>query len=335
MARSPKPWYRRDRKCWFVTIAGARHNLGPDKASAFRMFHELMVAERQQATRPAKISRTVAEVLDAFLDWCQQHRERRTYEWYLQRCQWFIQHGLGEMSVDDIRPYHVQQWIDAHPHWSNGHRRGCIISIQRPFRWAEKMGLIDRNPLAHIEKPQQGKRDQVITPAEYEAIMELVPDEPFRNLLTLAWETGARPQELVRVAARHVDPRHARSIFPQDEAKGKQRVRIVYLTETAKAITQQLAAQYPEGPFLRNRSGKPWTAMAINCRFNRLSAKLGTKYCLYLFRHSFATRMLEKGLDAITVSTLMGHADTSMLGKVYQHLSHNPEHLLNQMRAAN
>ena len=42
MARSAKPWYRKDRKCWFVTIAGVRHNLGPEKSEAFRQFHDLM-----------------------------------------------------------------------------------------------------------------------------------------------------------------------------------------------------------------------------------------------------------------------------------------------------
>ncbi|MEZ5942470.1 MAG: tyrosine-type recombinase/integrase [Planctomycetaceae bacterium] len=331
MARMPKPWYRKERKCWFVTIDGVRHNLGPDRTIAFQMFHELM-ATREKPKPKATAQRTVAEVLDAFLEWCLHHREKRTYEWYLQRCEWFVKEASATMAVDEFRPYHVQQWIDAHPHWSNGHRRGCITAIQRPFRWAEKMGLIDRNPIAHIEKPQQGRRDQIITPKEYKAILKLVQDVPFRDLLTLAWETGARPQELIRVEARHFDPKHSRWVFPLDEAKGKKRVRIVYLTEKAKEITQRHVAQNPEGPVLRNRNGRPWKAMAINCRFNRIAAKLGTKYCLYLFRHSFATRMLEKGLDAITVSTLMGHADTTMLGKVYQHLSHNPQHLLKQIR---
>lgn len=41
MARSPKPWYRRERKAWFVTIDGKRHNLGPDRKAAFKRFHEL------------------------------------------------------------------------------------------------------------------------------------------------------------------------------------------------------------------------------------------------------------------------------------------------------
>ena len=35
MARRPTPWFRKDRNAWFVTIDGVRHNLGPDKQTAF------------------------------------------------------------------------------------------------------------------------------------------------------------------------------------------------------------------------------------------------------------------------------------------------------------
>lgn len=58
------------------------------------------------------------------------------------------------------------------------------------------------------------------------------------------------------------------------------------------------------------------------------------RYSLYALRHSWATRALQSGLDGLTVAILMGHADPSTLAKVYQHLSHNPEHLLAQARKA-
>ena len=42
MARIPKIWYRKERKAWFVTIHGNRHNLGPNKKEATDRFHQLM-----------------------------------------------------------------------------------------------------------------------------------------------------------------------------------------------------------------------------------------------------------------------------------------------------
>ena len=41
MARRPKPWFRKARKAWFVTINGELQNLGPNKAEAFDRFYQL------------------------------------------------------------------------------------------------------------------------------------------------------------------------------------------------------------------------------------------------------------------------------------------------------
>lgn len=47
MARTPKTWFREGRRAHFVTIDGARHNLGSDKKEADRWFHELMARPAQ------------------------------------------------------------------------------------------------------------------------------------------------------------------------------------------------------------------------------------------------------------------------------------------------
>ncbi len=40
MVRQPKPWFRKHRSYWFVTIAGKGFNLVPDKEAAFQRFHK-------------------------------------------------------------------------------------------------------------------------------------------------------------------------------------------------------------------------------------------------------------------------------------------------------
>ena len=67
---------------------------------------------------------------------------------------------------------------------------------------------------------------------------------------------------------------------------------------------------------------------------NRLAMSLVPRFCLYAIRHSWATQALERGLDSITVAVLMGHADASMLARVYQHLTQNPQFLLEQAKRA-
>ena len=66
----------------------------------------------------------------------------------------------------------------------------------------------------------------------------------------------------------------------------------------------------------------------------KMAQESAPKYSLYALRHSWATNALQRGVDALTVAILMGHKDPSQLAKVYQHLSHNPKHLLEQAKKA-
>jgi integrase len=67
---------------------------------------------------------------------------------------------------------------------------------------------------------------------------------------------------------------------------------------------------------------------------NKLAWDHGVKYSLYAFRHSFCTEALETGLDAVTVSVLMGHRDTAMISRVYSHLTERTQHLRDAARKA-
>ena len=68
--------------------------------------------------------------------------------------------------------------------------------------------------------------------------------------------------------------------------------------------------------------------------FGRMARKVAPRYSLYALRHSWATNALKRGVDSLTVALLMGHKDPSTLARVYQHLSHSPEHMRDQARRA-
>lgn len=52
-------------------------------------------------------------------------------------------------------------------------------------------------------------------------MLGLIPEEWFRRLVTVAFETGCRPQELLAVEVQHFDSTNARWVFPVSESKGK------------------------------------------------------------------------------------------------------------------
>ena len=327
MARFPKPFFRKPRKLWYVQIDGKQHNLGPDETAAFDEYHRLMRQPREQrSVRPE----SVAALIDQFLDWTEKHRAPDTYIWYQSRLQEFVR-KWPDVLIHELKPYHVQQWIDGFD-VASGTKRNYARSIMRCMTWCEEQGLIDRNPIRHFKKPRGGKREQVISPAEYQAILNCFKRQGMRDLLTFAWCTGARAAECLAIEKRHVDLANHRIVFPVNEEKMERAPRIIYLTENAEEIICRLNMQTAEGHLFRNCDGLPWSTEAINCAFCRVQKKLDVKYCLTAFRHSFAHRMLRSGVDALTVSVLMGHSDTTTLSRVYSHLTQAPDYLMTALK---
>ena len=319
----PKPWYRPARGVWYVTLDGHQHKLGADKIEAFERYHQLMGMEPEQRL----VGTSVAQVLDAFLEWTMIHRAPRTYEWYRDRCQAFLDFLPSRLQIEQFKPYHLQRWIDSYRTWSPGNKRNACRAIQRAFNWAVQQGYIERSPIQYFEKPPAGKRDQIVAEGEFKKLLESTRDPAFRDLLRVTWETGARPQETLRVQRRHVDLANRRWVFPAKEAKGGKLPRVVYLNDEALELTRKWMRRFPSGPIFRNTRDKPWTTMAVCCRFDTLKRKLKKRYCLYALRHTWATTALQRGVDPITVSQLMGHTDTNMLARTYAHLAHDPVYL--------
>jgi integrase len=386
MPKFPKPWYRK-RRGWYVTLADRQIPLGKDRKAAFEEYHKLM-RQPQERKVPAA---SVLSVIDQFLEWVQKNRAAETYLWYQSRLQLFGR-TYPDLLTKDLKPIHVQQWIDGFADLASGSKRNHARSIVRCMAWAEEQGLIDRSPIAHFKKPKAGIREAVIDPEEYASILALVRSEAFRDLLVFTWETGARAAESLAVEKRHVDLANHRVVFPVDEEKMQRIPRIIYLTEPAEEIVRRLVLRHPSGPIFRNNDGRPWTTEAVNCAFIALQIRAGLKgmkdegrqlseediqrkiatlkparqcggragkktpaelreeaikklryaaarerapkHCLTEFRHSFCHRLLKSGVDALTVSVLMGHADQSMIAKVYAQLSHAPDYLRDTLRKA-
>jgi integrase len=337
MAHYPKPFFRAPRGVWYVQIDGKQVNLGPDKTAAFKTYHGLMQQrdEKPAAVQPASGGALVIVIVDEFLDFCQKHRAPDTYIWYKDRLESFCKTIDATLTAGQLRPHHVQKWVDNYPvPLKSGSRRNLIQSVKRALKWAEEQGYIDHSPIAHMRKPSCGHKEQVVTPEQYDALLARYKDQEFRDLLITTWETGCRPQESLRVEARHVDVAGSRWVFPASESKGKKIPRVVYLTPKALEISKRLMEKHPTGPLFRNTQGKPWTPGMTNCRFQTVRRKTGVKYSLYSLRHSFATHALMKGVDCITVATLLGHADPSMLSKTYQHVSQSPSYMQQQLQRA-
>jgi integrase len=185
------------------------------------------------------------------------------------------------------------------------------------------MKMIPANPIRGLSLPPMPSRGEetVLTPADYDRLLNSIPDEPFRLFVTALRLTGARPSEVARVTAGNFNPEAGTWTFDEHKTSKKTgRKRVVLLVPELVVLCQQLAERFPDGPLFRNTKGRPWSVKAVIKRFHRLQGKLGIRCIAYGCRHSFATTLLQTGMADHDVAALLGHVGTTMLHKHYAHL---------------
>lgn len=272
MSHFPKPFYRKNRQLWYVQLHGKQHNLGSDKEKAFELYFQLM--QQKPVTNTVADCESVLAILDAYLIWCEQHRSPATYEWYRWRLQLFAESIPRHLTVSQMKPFHIQNWIDSQSGWGNGSKRNGCKAVQRAMRWAEQLGYIDRSPVAHMQKPPMGKREIIISDDEFQQLLANTTNDALTDLLNVTWQTGCRPQESLRVEARHVDVKGSRWVISVTEAK-TDIVRVVYLTSEALSITKRQMAQFPVGPLFRNSHGGAWNKDSVANAIQRIQVRVG------------------------------------------------------------
>ena len=324
MGRRPKPWWRESRKAYFATVKGVCHRLGTSKRESQQ---ELTRLFQQPEPEVIADSDSVAEILEDYLLWVHEHRALKTYVWYRDFCKSFDQ-MFPTLTVAELTTKKVNEWLKVQ-NWNSTTKRGAITAMIRVFNWAVKNRDLEKNPIKGMEKPEAQTRTSIVTPAEFDDILQHIPDEEFSDLLIVSYDSGARPPEVKNIEARHVELKKSRCVLPTEEAKGKKEPRVIYLpTERSLDIVRRRMAEHPTGPIFRNTRGRPWTAFAVKCRFEKLEAKLGKRYRHYDFRHGFITRKLLAGVDSHVVASLAGHSDSKMIDRVYSHVADDHEFML-------
>ena len=213
-----------------------------------------------------------------------------------------------------------------------------IASIRTFYKYLFRERLVETNPAENLSAPKRPKSlPKFLTPEEVEKILNSTPmDTPagFRNraILELLWATGMRVSELsgLNFGDLNLDNNEI-TVF----GKGAKE-RIVLVSERAKKYLQRyidsaralVAKGFPldiitdSTPVFINNTGYRLQNKTIRNVINDIVNKiqLPKHVTPHVFRHSFATHLIENGADLRVVQELLGHSSISNT-QIYTHVS--------------
>lgn len=120
------------------------------------------------------------------------------------------------------------------------------------------------------------------------------------------------------------------TVISQESAKTAAGERTIPMNKKAFAALQDLYSITGQNEYvLTSKNGTPLTPRYLDRMFRKIATYAGMDeekvFGLHSMRHSFACRLFENGVDAKTVSTILGHADVGVTYNTYIHLLKNQQ----------
>ncbi len=167
----------------------------------------------------------------------------------------------------------------------------------------------------HLREPQ--KIPQTLSPDEIRHLLAMAVSMQARVMLTLAYGCGLRAGEVVRLKAGDID--REQRIIRIVQSKGRKDRHVMLPGEALDLLRQwwlERTNRYDLGVapqerwlFPGRREGLHLTPRQFGRLFRETVSAAGIKkrVTLHSLRHSFATHLLERGLDIRKIQALLGH----------------------------
>lgn len=212
-------------------------------------------------------------------------------------------------------------------------RKLSSISQFHHYLWKEK--LVEKNIVKQMPKPKQKKAlPVVLTLPEITALLATTEgpsalSKRNKAMLELLYGSGLRISEVTELTTSQL---HLTEGVVHVIGKGhKERVvpLSAYAIEALRAYLEKdrlTLSKAPSPMVFLNRFGKPLSRVGFFKVLKDLARQAGIHKTVspHTLRHSFATHLLERGVDLRTVQEMLGHQDVSTT-EIYTHI--NKAHL--------
>ena len=252
---------------------------------------------------------------------------------------------IGEKRITDVS---TADLVTLLADMQNKRSHATVIKVYTVLRLlfdlAYQTDVITRNPMDKVNRPKQNKDENLQTGVECYTVEELreiihaLSAEPLKwqCLIMILIETGIRRGECVGIQWQDIDGTTihinrtvnytpSAGVYVGTPKSGK--TRTVYISkETADLLKQyhdSMGNKNKDGfVFTQDKTEKPMHPQSPGRYLQKLGAKHGfINLHPHKLRHSFASIAIQRGADIVSVSEILGHADTAITLRVYSHAS--------------
>jgi len=243
-----------------------------------------------------------------------------TQQSYIYAVRKFSRHfksSPDQLGVEEVRAYQLHL-IAKKLSWSHINQTACALR----FFYGVTMGRQEAfERIVSGRKPE--KLPPILSSAETVRFLEAVAGLRNRVALTTAYAAGLRIGEVCRLKVASI--KSERMLIHVEGGKGaKDRYAMLSprLLEILRAYWRRARPSLWLFPGRESGNHVSIAALQDACRVARQKAKLGKPVTAHSLRHSFATHLLESGVELRIIQVLLGHSDLSSTTRYAQVATH-------------
>jgi integrase/recombinase XerD len=173
-----------------------------------------------------------------------------------------------------------------------------------------------------LKRPRREKRIPVIlSQEEARVLVNALSNRKHQMILKIAYATGLRRAELLALKLTHIDS--PRNILKVIKGKGNKSREVPASNRLISELRQYYMLYRPKTYLFEGRiPGKPYSAESFYKVVKDAAVEAGIKKNIspHILRHSFATHMLEKGINLKRLQIILGHSAMKTTS-IYLHLA--------------
>jgi integrase/recombinase XerD len=179
--------------------------------------------------------------------------------------------------------------------------------------------IFNKDPTAGIKRPKTEKKIPVVlTRQEISDLIDAADTKKSSLIIQLLYSSGLRVSEIVKIQKQDLDFKE--NIGWVRSGKGK-KDRMFILSEKLSRKLQKYISNHPDWKYLFSKD-KPLTPRNIQKIVNSTTrrARIDKPVHPHTIRHSFATHLLDRGIDLRKIQFLLGHSSIATT-QIYTHVS--------------
>jgi integrase/recombinase XerD len=243
----------------------------------------------------------------------------KTIAGYVLQVAQFARHfgrSPDQLGADDIRAWQLHLLQVKHASWSAYNQSACALR----FFYSTCLGRPEMaKALPYGKRPKT--LPSVLSRDEVLQFFAAFPTDPDRTLVRTTYACGLRIGEVTRLRVADIDSRRGVLVVRQGKGRKDRQVPL------SPQLLQELRAYWrryrpKEWLFPSRVSSGHCHITALGRRVTRAVRALGwsKRVSLHTLRHSYATHLLEAGVDVVTLQHLLGHNDLETTAR-YLHVS--------------